>query len=67
MISDKLLECLADGGIIRAIGGGVYGGPKHDYVMSTSELYHQIKALEKLGVLVRRIDSGGSPQWQITQ
>lgn len=56
---DVLLECP-----IRGIGGGVMNA-KGDFLMDTTDLYHAVRRLGNVGVVVERTDSGGRPTWEI--
>ena len=52
-------------GPIRAIGGVAYDG-NMNCLMSTTDLYDAIKEVFKeYGIRINRIDSGGSPTWDI--
>ncbi len=64
LYGEKLLNALHLGSI-RAIGGIVYDR-NMDCLMSTTDLCDAIKEIYKeCGIKINRIDSGGSPTWDI--
>jgi hypothetical protein len=60
-----LVNAFLIGSTINGIGGSIYDC-KMNFLMANTDLYYAIKELEKHGVLVRRIDSGGRPTWNAT-
>lgn len=61
--SEKLLNALRKG-IVRGIGGTIYD-VKMSYLMSNTDMYYAVRELESIGVIVERLDSGGSPRWRL--
>lgn len=62
--AQKIADAIQQGNI-RAIGGIVYDKVMEP-LMNTTDLYHAIRELDTHDILVRRVDSGGSPEWALT-
>jgi len=63
--SVKLLEALQRG-LVRCIGGTVYDS-NMNYLMTNTDMYYAVRELGSKGIPVQRIDSGGSPTWDLTR
>lgn len=61
----RVVDCLTLDGEIYALGGSVYS-KSVGYIMSTSDLYDIVRALNSVKIPVGRLDSGGSPRWGLT-
>jgi hypothetical protein len=60
----KLLEAL-ELGPVKNCGGGSISDVNFKYVCSRWELLEIIQELGKMGISVVRIDSGGTPTWDL--
>ena len=52
-----------EGKKIRAIGDNVHIFPGGESIMNTTDAYECCSWLYEHGIIMKRLDSGGAPQW----
>ena len=63
----KLADVLIIDNCVYGCGGMLYSRKDRNFMMATVDLPAIIKEFEKYDILIRRIDSGGTPTWAVIE
>lgn len=62
-LATDMVQHWVDGCKICAIGGIVYRFPNGESLMNTTDAYACKSWLYQNGIMMRRVDAGGAPEW----